>query len=130
MVKIVKAIWMSEFGQTSSWACYCDGTSRSAVIICVNGTCVSAYDKKTLVMTLMQDNESVIKIQTAGQRNKQIMKHLTVRLWWAQEQVEAGLAKIEWIGTKEMLADFLTKALHGVAFKYCWNKARGNLNAF
>jgi len=155
----------------SSWACHSDGTSRSAIIISVNGTCVSAYTHKqklitlhateaelvcltdaarlglwtrmfvehimqvtndnndTLVMTLMQDNESVIKIQAAGQRNKQRTRHLTIRLWWAQEQVEAGLAKIEWVGTKEMLADFLTKALHGVAFKSCWTKASGNLNA-
>ena len=59
----------------------------------------------TLVMTLMQDNKSVIKIQAAGQRNKQRTRHLTIRLWWTQEQVEAGLAKIKWVGTKEMLAD-------------------------
>ena len=72
-----------------------------------------------LVMTMMQDNESVIKTQAAGQRNKQRTRHLTIRLWWTRELVEAGYARIEWIGTKLMIADFLLKALHGVSFKYC-----------
>ena len=152
----------------SSWGCHEDGTSRSAIIICVNGTCVASHthkqkmitlhateaelvcltdaarlgtwtrmfvehivqlannDEEVLVMTMMQDNESVIKIQNAGQRNKQRTRHLTIRLWWTQELVDSGVAKIEWIGTKSMIADFLTKALHGVAFKYCWNVASGN----
>jgi len=153
----------------SSWGCHEDGTSRSAVLICVNGTCVASYTHKqkmitlhateaelvcltdaarlgtwtrmfvehivqsansndeVLIMTLMQDNESVIKIQNAGQRNKQRTRHLTIRLWWTQELVEDGIAKIEWVSTKGMLADFLTKALHGVSFKYCWNLASGNI---
>lgn len=153
----------------SSWGCHDDGTSRSAVIICVNDTCVASYTHKqkmitlhateaelvcltdaarlgtwtrmfvehivqlannndvTLVMTMMQDNESVIKIQAAGQRNKQRTRHLTIRLWWTQELVEAGFARIVWIGTKLMIADFLTKALHGVSFKYCWNVSSGNV---
>ena len=81
----------------------------------------------TLVMTMMQDNESVIKIQAAGQRNKQRTRHLTIRLWWTQELVEAGFARIVCIGTKLMIADFLTKALHGVSFKYCWNVSSGNV---
>lgn len=82
------------------------------------------------------------KIQAAGQRNKQRTRHLTIRLWWTrelleagctriewtiyiyrlwwtQELVEAGCARTEWIGTKLMIADFLLKALHGVSFKYC-----------
>jgi len=153
----------------SSWGCHEDGTSRSAVIICVNNTCVASYTHKqkmitlhateaelvcltdaarlgtwtrmfvehivqlvngnevVLVMTMMQDNESVIKIQAAGQRNKQRTRHLTIRLWWTQELVEAGLARVVWIGTKMMIADFLTKALHGVSFKYCWDVASGNV---
>ena len=152
----------------SSWGCHDDGTSRSAVIICVNDTCVASYTHKqkmitlhateaelvcltdaarlgtwtrmfvehivqlvnnnevVLVMTMMQDNESVIKIQAAGQRNKQRTRHLTIRLWWTQELVEAGLARVEWVGTKQMIADFLTKALHGMSFKYCWDVASGN----
>jgi len=156
----------------SSWGCHEDGTSRSAIIICVNDTCVSAFtnkqkiitlhateaelvcltdaarlgawtrlfvehivriqndDNEILVMNLMQDNKSVIAIQSAGQRNKQRTRHLTIRLWWAQEQVEAGIARIEWVCTKEMLADFLTKALHGVAFKYCWRNISGNVEKY
>ena len=153
----------------SSWGCHDDGTSRSAIIICVNDSCVASYTYKqkmitlhateaelvcltdaarlgtwtrmfvehivqlmnnndvVLIMTMMQDNESVIKIQAAGQRNKQRTRHLTIRLWWTQELVEAGFVRIEWIGTKLMIADFLTKALHGVSFKYCWNVASGNV---
>lgn len=83
-------------------------------------------NEQVLVMTLMQDNESVMKIQTAAQCNKQRTRHLTIRLWWTQELVEAVLATIEWIGTKKMIADLLTKALNSISFKYCWNIASGN----
>lgn len=153
----------------SSWGCHDDGTSRSAVIISVNDTCVSTYsskqkiitlhateaelacltdaarvgawtrmfveyivniqndDNEILIMTLMQDNKSVITIQSLGQRNEQRTRHLTIRLWWTQEQVDAGIAEIKWVCSNEMLADFLTKALHGASFKYCWNKISNSI---
>ena len=69
----------------------------------------------------------MIKLQELGQRNKQRTRHLTIRHWWAQEQVELGIAKIIWVCSEEMLADFLTKALHGKAFVYCWRNVTNTL---
>jgi hypothetical protein len=83
--------------------------------------------EEIIIMKLMQDNMSVIKLQDLGQRNKQRTRHLTIRLWWAQEQVELGIARIIWVCSEEMLADFLTKALHGKAFIYCWRNVTNTL---
>ena len=84
-------------------------------------------NEEVIIMNLMQDNLSVIKLQELGQRNKQRTRHLTIRHWWAQEQVELGIARIIWVCSEEMLADFLTKALHGKAFIYCWRNVTNTL---
>jgi hypothetical protein len=98
--------------------------TRSFVEVIVR---IQNENEDIIIMNLMQDNLSVIKLQELGQRNKQRTRHLTIRHWWAQEQVELGIARIIWICSEEMLADFLTKALHGKAFIYCWRNVTNTL---
>ena len=39
------------------------------------------------------------------------MKHLDLRFFWLQDQVQEGVMAIKYIPTAEMVADMLTKAL-------------------
>ena len=45
------------------------------------------------------------------------MKHLDLRMKWIQEKVESGNFVIEYISTKEQVADILTKPLPKETFE-------------
>ena len=44
-------------------------------------------------------------------------RHIGVRYFWLKEIIETGEAEIEYIGTDEMVADGLTKALEKTKHK-------------
>ena len=47
------------------------------------------------------------------------MKHLDLRFFWLRDQVKAGLLEPHFVGTENMPADILTKALDVARFERC-----------
>ncbi|MBW0558058.1 hypothetical protein O181_097773 [Austropuccinia psidii MF-1] len=61
-------------------------------------------------LQLFGDNQGAISLAKNPQVNER-SKHFDVVLHWIQEKTEDGTLKVNYIATKEMLADGLTKSL-------------------
>ena len=73
------------------------------------------FDKPS---TLYIDNQSAINVSKNPVHHGR-MKHLDLRNHWLRENVEAGIISPVHIGTGEMTADCLTKALARVKHDKC-----------
>jgi len=69
------------------------------------------------VITMYQDNQSVIALLKANNCGLKGSKHIKVRYFFVKQHIESGEIKIMWCGTKDMLADLMTKPLLGQLFK-------------
>ena len=69
---------------------------------------------------LHQDNQSAIILAEKGRLNHQKTRHVNIRYFGIIDLVERKEVNIVYTPTAEMIADFFTKPLQGVAF----NKAR------
>ena len=56
------------------------------------------------------------------------MKHINVRYFFITDRISKGEVCIEWCPTKDMVADFLTKPLQGLAFKKFRDLIMGSLS--
>ena len=65
---------------------------------------------------LFCDNQSTIFVSKNPAEHK-VMKHLDLRMKWIQEKVESGNFVIEYISSKEQVADILTKPLPKETFE-------------
>ena len=64
-----------------------------------------------------EDNQSLIAIANTPDGGKyEARKHIAVRVMWLREIVSTGIVKIQYVGTKEQVADVLTKALPAKEF--------------
>ena len=63
--------------------------------------------------TLYIDNQSALQVAKNPEHHGR-MKHLDLRYYWLRDEVEKGSIRLEHVGTDEMPADLLTKALHRV----------------
>jgi hypothetical protein len=75
--------------------------------------------------TLYQDNEATIKIDSthgsrAGSSNR--TRHVSIRYFWLKDRCDNSDVEVIYKPTTDMVADILTKSLHGDIFK--------NLKAF
>jgi hypothetical protein len=72
------------------------------------------YDVKTI---LYQDNRSAILMESNGRSSagKQ-SRHLDIRYFFINNLKEKGLVYIKYCPTEEMVADYMTKPLHGSKF--------------
>jgi hypothetical protein len=66
---------------------------------------------------LMCDNQSTIMVSKDSAEHK-MMKHVDLRYKWIQERVNAGDFKVDYVSTKEQIADIFTKALDKQPFEY------------
>ena len=64
------------------------------------------------------DNQSAIAVGRNPEHHGR-MKHLNLRLFWLRDAVEAKRLRLEFIPTREMVADALTKALPRQAMEEC-----------
>lgn len=60
--------------------------------------------------TLHMDNQSAIAVIRNPEHHGR-MKHLDLRFYWLRDVVEAGLIDVQYIPTKLMPADIMTKSL-------------------
>jgi hypothetical protein len=67
--------------------------------------------------TLMQDNKSAIIAGNRGSGTWRRTKHIHVRFFWLADLIKEGILRMVYTSTLEMVADILTKPLHGEQFK-------------
>lgn len=60
-----------------------------------------------------QDNQSTIAMVEAGKPTSQRTKHVGVRYFWVHDRVAAREIELKYLSTAQMVADLLTKPLHG-----------------
>ena len=68
-------------------------------------------------LVLCQDNQSTITMIKNGTASTGKSKHIQLRHFWMLQYVLDGELDLVYVPTEEMLADMLTKPLHGVMFK-------------
>jgi len=69
------------------------------------------------VTTIYQDNKSTILLSENGKASSsKRMKHLDVRYYFVTDCIKQGEVKVAYCPAENMLADFVTKPLQGVAF--------------
>jgi hypothetical protein len=66
---------------------------------------------------IYQDNTSAMKINDRGYSNSEKTRHINIRYYWIKDRMETGDVVVEYLSTKEMIADILTKPLGYKMFK-------------
>jgi hypothetical protein len=66
---------------------------------------------------LYQDNLSTIKMINNGQSSSMRTKHINIRYFFITDRVKTGEVIVKHLGTKQMIADIMTKPLPGPQFK-------------
>ena len=69
-----------------------------------------------LPATLFQDNKSTIFLATKGRSTSERTRHIKLRYYFISHYITTREISIEYMPTKQMIADILTKALHGTFF--------------
>lgn len=67
--------------------------------------------------TIYQDNTSAIALGQNGISNSDRTRHINIRYFFIKDRIDAGEIKMEYMPTKDMIADILTKPLQGEHFR-------------
>jgi len=78
-------------------------------------------DNTTLNITLLDDNESSIKLMHNAKQHS-CTKHINIQHHYIQNMINDKKLIVEWIFTNEMLADKLTKILTKNTLKSYWKQ--------
>ena len=70
---------------------------------------------------LMVDNKSAIELSKNPVHHDR-GKHIDIKFHYVRDCMEAGKVQIDHVGTKDQLADLLTKALGRVQFIELWQR--------
>ena len=69
---------------------------------------------------IFQDNKSTIALATKGRSTSERSRHIKIRYFFVQHYIASNEIRLEYLPTGEMVADILTKSLHGSLFtKFC-----------
>ena len=66
--------------------------------------------------TLYLDNQSAIRVSKNPEHHGR-MKHMDIRYFWLRDEVDLGRIKVDYIPSREMVADIFTKALPKESFE-------------
>ena len=66
--------------------------------------------------TVYQDNQAAIRLSENGVASSSRTRHIDIRYFFIQDRIENGDIKVEYLNTKSMVADYLTKPLVGELF--------------
>ena len=66
--------------------------------------------------TIFQDNKSTIVQATKGRSTSERSRHIKIRYLFVQHYIASNEIRLEYLPTGEMMADILTKPLHGLLF--------------
>ena len=65
-----------------------------------------------------QDNNATINLIRAGKPLSERTKHISLRKFWLTERIQEKEIAVEYVPTKDMIADILTKPLQGELFRH------------
>ena len=66
---------------------------------------------------MYQDNQSTMRLAENGRSNSDRTKHIKLRYFFVKQYLDNGEFELEYCPTESMVADILTKPLHGEIFK-------------
>ena len=66
---------------------------------------------------IYQENKSTISLINAGHSTSKRTRHINVKYFYLKDRIDNNEIKIEHVASTEMLADILTKPLHGELFR-------------
>ena len=66
--------------------------------------------------TLLQDNQSTIKLMHRGRAASDRTRHIAIRYFFIKDRIDSNEIRIEYCPTDKMVADILTKPLVGMRF--------------
>jgi hypothetical protein len=81
------------------------------------------YPQKTVIMLV--DSTCAMNMVRNGTGSFKRAKHIKVRYFWLKDLIDAGVIKLEYQSTNELVADILTKPLTGAQFQYLLYKLIG-----
>ena len=61
-----------------------------------------------------QDNQGVLSLISKGRHGTQRTKHLNIRYFFVTDRIASEELKLEYVPTKLMVADMMTKPVNGV----------------
>jgi hypothetical protein len=86
---------------------------------------LSSRNVKLNGLKLFQDNQSTQHIIKNGLKSAKRMKHLDIRYFFVKQYVEQNDISVQYISTKDMVADIFTKPLQGDIFNKLRDKVLG-----
>ena len=75
-----------------------------------------AQGYNNLPATIYQDNQSTMALAVKGSASSDRTRHVSIRYFWMKDKVQNGDIEIIYKPTDDMIADILTKPLHGDKF--------------
>jgi hypothetical protein len=76
---------------------------------------------------MFQDNQSTIFLATKGRSTSERSRHIEIRHFFVAHYIDNNEMTIEYLPTGEMIADILTKPLHGTLFARLCAKLTGEV---
>ena len=93
---------------------YAGGENITDAIFLRNYLIDQGYDIPPV--TVYQDNQAAIRLMENGFTSSSRTRHIDIRYFFIKDRIENGDVRIEYLHTKQMIADFLTKPLVGELF--------------
>jgi Reverse transcriptase (RNA-dependent DNA polymerase) len=78
---------------------------------------------------LYQDNKSTIYLSEKGRSTSERTRHIKIRYFFVNHYIDTKEIKLEYMPTSDMIADILTKPLHGSLFTRLAHLLTGNLRS-
>jgi hypothetical protein len=78
-----------------------------------------------LPSVLEEDNQAAILLSKRGRGGFTRAKHIKVKYFSLKDLVEEGQLKLQYVGTKAMVSDLLTKPVIGAQFNHLLSKLLG-----
>lgn len=78
--------------------------------------------------TIFQDNQSTIFLANKGKSTSERSRHIKIRYFFVSHYIETKEIALQYLPTEDMVADTLTKPLHGSRFHKLTGILTGNLN--
>ena len=75
---------------------------------------------------IFQDNQSTIFLGNKGRSTSERSRHIKIRYFFVHHYIESNEVELRYLSTSDMVADILTKPLHGALFNKFRHMLTGN----
>ena len=78
-----------------------------------------------LPITVLQDNQSTIKLVESGRPTSELSRHIRIGYFWIHDLILKKVIKLVYCPTEFMVADIMTKPLQGSLFRTMRDRLMG-----